>query len=196
MPEIRAVGEGGAGASDAEGRALLDALRGQYGDSLPEAYAYMAHRPAALRAFSDFVWAVMAGDALPYKYKELAYLKASLGVECASCVADHTAYAAGTGYTPEQLAAIAEGEPGPLFDEAERAILRFADHYTRRPGPAPEGLVAELRRFFSEAQVVELTLVVGLSNTFGRFQNALGIHAREVPHAAASGEAEPAGDAS
>jgi AhpD family alkylhydroperoxidase len=135
----------------------------------------MAHRPAALRAFSGFVLAVMAGDALPYGYKELAYLKASMGAECEHCVASHSRYASQAGYSAEQIAALGSYRESPLFSDEEKAILHFSEQTTLRPGPCPAALVEELQRFFSDAQIVELTLVIGIANTFGRFNNALGV---------------------
>ena len=82
MTRIAAIDESRSEARPSEGRALLAELRAQYGETLPDIYAYMAHRPGALRAYSDFVLAVMGGDALPYEYKELAYLKTSIINEC------------------------------------------------------------------------------------------------------------------
>lgn len=162
--------------SNGEARTLLEALEAQYGEDFPDTYDYMAHRPAALRAYSEFVLAVLAGDAMPYKYKELAYLKAAMGVECAHCVASHSQYASRAGYTGEQISALRDFEDSPLFSDEEKAILRFSDRYTRQAGPDSSALVDDLLRYFDSAQVVELTLAIGISSTFGRFNNALGIY--------------------
>jgi uncharacterized peroxidase-related enzyme len=177
VARIVPIDDSGCEAETEGARAVLADLKAQYGADFPVTYETMAHRPAALRAFSDFVLAVMAGDALPYKHKELAYLKASMGVECEHCVASHSHYASQAGYSEEQIAALGSHRESPLFSDEEKAILHFSEQTTLRPGPCPVALVEDLQRFFSDAQIVELTLVIGIANTFGRFNNALGVGA-------------------
>jgi AhpD family alkylhydroperoxidase len=118
---------------------------------------------------------VLSGDALPYEYKELAYLKASMGAECEHCVANHSRYASQAGYSEEQVAALGSYRDSPLFSDEEKAILHFGERTTLQPGPCPVALVEGLQRFFSDAQIVEFTLVIGVANTFARFNNALGV---------------------
>ncbi|MFQ5738797.1 MAG: carboxymuconolactone decarboxylase family protein [Acidobacteriota bacterium] len=45
---------------------------------MPNIFAVMAHRPAALKSFVPFYTSVMGGGSIEDKYKELAYLKTSL----------------------------------------------------------------------------------------------------------------------
>ena len=59
------------------------------------------------------------------------------------------------------------------FPPEQKAALLFADAMTEGPGQVEEPIFAELRRHFSEAQVVEIACVIGLFNYFNRFNNAL-----------------------
>jgi putative methionine-R-sulfoxide reductase with GAF domain len=59
------------------------------------------------------------------------------------------------------------------FPPDQRAALLFADAMTDGPGGVPEPLYEDLRRHFSEPQIVEIACVVGLFNYFNRFNNAL-----------------------
>ena len=59
------------------------------------------------------------------------------------------------------------------FPPDQKAALLFADAMTSGPGQVPDPIYAELRRHFSEAQIVEIATVVGLFNYFNRFNNAL-----------------------
>jgi putative methionine-R-sulfoxide reductase with GAF domain len=59
------------------------------------------------------------------------------------------------------------------FPPEQKAAFLFADAMTEGPGHVPDPVYAELRRHFSEAQVVEIACVVGLFNYFNRFNNAL-----------------------
>lgn len=59
------------------------------------------------------------------------------------------------------------------FPADQKAALRFADAMTDGPGAVPEETFRELRRHFSEPQIVEIATVIGVFNYFNRFNNAL-----------------------
>lgn len=59
------------------------------------------------------------------------------------------------------------------FPADQKAALRFADAMTGGPGAVPEETFQELRRHFSEPQIVEIATVIGVFNYFNRFNNAL-----------------------
>ena len=77
------------------------------------------------------------------------------------------------GWSQEQLDHLAEFETRSDFDEKEKTSLRFAERMTRESHGVDEALWAELRRHFSEGEVVELAAAIGLFNYFNRFNNAL-----------------------
>ncbi len=58
------------------------------------------------------------------------------------------------------------------FPPDQKAALLFADAMTRGGGEVPDDLFDELRRHFSEPQIVEIACVVGTFNYFNRFNNA------------------------
>ncbi len=65
-------------------------------------------------------------------------------------------------------------EKSSLFDEKEKAAILYADRLTRSAGAGlRDGGLQELRRHFSEDQVVELALVVSVANFTNRFNNGL-----------------------
>ena len=76
------------------------------------------------------------------------------------------------GWSQEQLDHLAEFETRSDFDEKEKASLRLAEGMTRNTR-VDEVFWADLRRHFSEGEVVELAAVIGLFNYFNRFNNAL-----------------------
>jgi len=59
------------------------------------------------------------------------------------------------------------------FPPDQKAALLLADAMTDGRGQVPDPLFAEVRRHFSEPQVVEIAAVIGLFNYFNRFNNAL-----------------------
>jgi len=75
------------------------------------------------------------------------------------------------------------------FTPAEKAAIAFAEELTRRPEGVAEATFAELRRHWNERQVVEITAVACLFNSFNRFNNALGVDLTLYPE---SLDAKPA----
>ena len=64
-------------------------------------------------------------------------------------------------------------DPGRFpFPPDQKAALRFADAMTEGGGEVSDDLYDDLRRHFTEAQIVEIAAVIGLFNYFNRFNNA------------------------
>jgi alkylhydroperoxidase family enzyme len=62
-----------------------------------------------------------------------------------------------------------------VFDAKEKATLAYADGVTRGAAAVREETLQELRKYFNEDQIVELTLVICLINFTNRFNEALEI---------------------
>ena len=75
--------------------------------------------------------------------------------------------------TEEQIRAIAFYQRSPLFDEKDKATLLYAERVTRGASAMREGTLDELKKHYSEDQIVELTLVVCVANFTNRFNDAL-----------------------
>lgn len=77
----------------------------------------------------------------------------------------------------EQIAALKE--PGGrhsegVFDPAERALLRFTDLLTTRPGNVDQTDIDQLGEHFTEEQILELVAVIATANWTNRFNDGLG----------------------
>ena len=80
------------------------------------------------------------------------------------------------GVTDEQISALALYERSPLFDEKEKAVLLYTERMTRAAGAGLRDMaVGELKRHFSEDQIVELALVICMANFTNRFNSGLRI---------------------
>ncbi len=60
----------------------------------------------------------------------------------------------------------------PLFDEKEKATMLYAERVTRGAAAIRAGSIEELRKFYDDGQIVELTMVVCLANFTNRFNDA------------------------
>jgi len=79
------------------------------------------------------------------------------------------------------------------FSEPERAALRYAFEATQTPVDVSDETFAELRRHYSEPQIVELTFAVAIENFFNRVNAPLGVEAEgfcAIPDLSYRGDAE------
>lgn len=159
----------------AELGAVYDSLTKGAG-RLPDFYGVMAHHPGALRNFLPLYASVMKEGTVEARYKELAYVKTSHLNGCEYCSRAHTPAAKRAGITGEQIDALAFYERSPLFDDKEKAVLLYAERMTRAAGAGLRDMaVGELKKHFTEDQIVELALVICMANFTNRFNNGLRI---------------------
>jgi alkylhydroperoxidase family enzyme len=79
------------------------------------------------------------------------------------------------GVSDEQLADLGVFDQSPHFDARERAVLRYAEGMTRTPAVVSDQVFDAVRRYFTTAQLVELTGAIALENFRSRFNRALKI---------------------
>jgi uncharacterized peroxidase-related enzyme len=140
---------------------------------VPNIFGAMAHRPAVLNAFLPLYKAVVNEGTVEAKYKELAYLRASMVNGCEYCSRAHIASSKGAGVTAEQIAALPFYSRSPLFDEKEKATILYADRLTRGAAAIRAPALQELRKYYDDGQIVELTMTICMANFTNRFNDAL-----------------------
>jgi alkylhydroperoxidase family enzyme len=78
------------------------------------------------------------------------------------------------GLTEAKIAALDPLEP-EVFTDRERAAIRFAELMATDHLKIDDAMFAELRRHFSDAEIVELGVSVALNLGLGRLNAVLGI---------------------
>ena len=66
-------------------------------------------------------------------------------------------------------------ESSDAFDAKDKLTLLYTERVTRDASSIREGLLQEMRRYYSEEQLVALTLVICVANFTNRFNDALRI---------------------
>ena len=88
---------------------------------------------------------------------------------CAYCIHMHTRDARRHGETEERLYLLDAWRDSSLYTPRELAALAWTEAVTRvAESRVPDAVYAELRREFSEAEIVKLTVLVGTINTWNR----------------------------
>ena len=92
---------------------------------------------------------------------------------CAYCIDMHTKDARARGETEQRLYALPAWRATPFYTDRERAALAWTEAVTLiSEGPIPDTLYEEARHYFSEREVVDLTLSLVAINGWNRLNVA------------------------
>ena len=132
----------------------------------------LAHRPAMLATFLSFYANV--GRSLERKLYEAVYLRTSLINGCRYCTQHHIVGAKRAGITLEQMKALKAGDYSG-FGAPEQVALRYTEKLTRTPDGASDADFASLKEHFSDEQIVDLHMLIGLANLTNRVTGPLAL---------------------
>jgi AhpD family alkylhydroperoxidase len=137
----------------------------------------MQSRLNAFQAAPDLMKAVLAlseaskASSIETSIKELVKIRASQINGCAFCIEMHTREARALGETEERIHLLCGWRESPLYDARERAALAWAEALTLVADThAPDDVYDAARKQFSDQELTELTVAVGLINLWNRVQ--------------------------
>ncbi len=189
MPRVREI-EIDEVPEDAQG--VYRRFADDYGPFLNQVKIF-AHRPPALRHIMGLLLELADEAVLPKRYLEIALVVVSKLNECEYCVAHHAPRLADQGLPMEASKNIlADQVPG--FDEVDMLVRDYSVQVTETPGRIRDAMHERLHRHFSEEQIVELTLRIGLCGFFNRFNDAMGIEMEDGVEAEVTARTAAAGD--
>lgn len=149
----------------------------EYGPFLNQVKIF-AHRPPALKHIMGLLLDFADDQVLPKRYLEIALVVVSKLNECRYCVAHHTPRLIDQGLTPEAVSNILETDV-PGFDNVDMLVRDYAIQVTNNFQYIRDQIFEDLRKHFTEEQIVELTLRTALCGFFNRFNDALQIGMEE-----------------
>jgi uncharacterized peroxidase-related enzyme len=138
----------------------------------------LAHRPEAFKNFLSFYGSV--GKALDRQLYEMIYIRVSFLNDCHYCLQHHLASSKRAGLTPEDWSALKTGNYS-RFAEKEQVALKYAEKLTRSSRDVTDADIEALKKHFSDAEIVDLHLLVGLVNLTNRFTDPLGLEVEFPP---------------
>jgi AhpD family alkylhydroperoxidase len=144
---------------------------------------YAAAAPDGMKALGS-VHGYVSQSGLPATLVDLVYLRVSQINGCAYCIDLHGRDLLKAGVPVEKVLLVSVwDEAASLFNDQERAALEWADVVTRVADThVPDEAYAEARAAFTEKQLADLTIAVGLIGAYNR----LAISFRATPLAATS----------
>ncbi|MDA0240181.1 MAG: carboxymuconolactone decarboxylase family protein [Proteobacteria bacterium] len=159
----------------------LQQIEKSMGGFVPNSLLTMARKPELVLAFAALTAAVMKPGTVPIPLKRLVGHMASRTAGCQYCVA-HTAHTSQhAGNEAEKIAAVFEYETNPIFDEAERAALQFAQCAASVPNCVTETEFTALAAHFDETQIVEITAVISMFGFLNRWNDTMATDLEAIP---------------
>jgi AhpD family alkylhydroperoxidase len=129
---------------------------------------YTKASPEAFKAMLQMEGVVRRGGLDP-KLLELIKIRASQLNGCAYCIDMHTKDARLKQETEQRIYALDAWRETPFYTEKERAALVWTEALTNiQVGHAPDAVYSELRKNFSEEEIVILTLAITTINAWNR----------------------------
>jgi AhpD family alkylhydroperoxidase len=102
--------------------------------------------------------------------KELVRLRASQINGCAFCLDMHVTDARKAGESERRMATVSAWRETPFFSERERAALEWTESLTLvSQNHVPDAVWEAVRPHFTDAELVELTMLVTSINSWNRF---------------------------
>ena len=84
------------------------------------------------------------------------------------------------GLSNEKIEALPEYTSSPLYNEAERVTLEYADTITITGRDVSDELFARLREFYDDDAIVEITATIAWENASSKFNRALRVPSQNL----------------
>jgi len=154
---------------------LIARIRGARRGRLINIYKLLLHSPALAESWLAHNNAVRWKTELDGRLRELVIIRIGLITGVDYIVRQHVpALAIAEGLTLEDCEALKDWRSSHRFAERDRAALAYADAMTREI-QVPDSVYVPLNGFFSQRQIVELTVLIGTYNMHVRVLQALKI---------------------
>ena len=149
---------------------------------VPNSVLIMQRRPKMVRAFAQMAAAGWDPDSkVDRGFKRLIAHVASRTAGCQYCMAHTAGGALHFGVEDKKLAAVWEYQTSPLYSAAERATLDFALAAASVPNAVTDDMFAELRKHWSEEQIVEIVGVIALFGFLNRWNDTMATPLEDEP---------------
>ena len=153
---------------------------------VPSAVRMWANIPHLGKLFLPFYISLVyegVGSGLPSALKALVLVRTSHENEARYSLGHRTAFALTAGVSSDtlELLASSEGTAASRFPPRERAALAWTEHVARNTAKKRNDVYAEVRRHFTDAEIVELTGLCALANKTDRIENALRLPFEDAP---------------
>lgn len=127
-----------------------------------------AHHPELAMSFLNFQRVLVRTTSLSARLLELLRLRVSFHNQCRSCMATRSSAAVDEGLDEGAVCSLQKPAEASDLSEAEKAALAYADLLATDHLAISDQHFEELRKHFTELEIVELGVHLGICVGFGR----------------------------
>jgi AhpD family alkylhydroperoxidase len=172
MPRLRYIDEAEKTARDRE---VIESAQ-RTGAPDPRVVSIMLRNPKAGAAWVEYWNQLLYHGVLPHKLKEMCRIKISVAHQCGYCSTVRSHVAKAEGLTEDLVTQLFDYESSKHFSEREKAALRYADAFKKGEHAIDsDEIFAELRKYFSDQEIIELGLFCAETDGVGKFVKSLNV---------------------
>ena len=127
-----------------------------------------AHTPEVTKGLMTFAGGLKVHRDLPERLIELVRLRVAFHNQCRSCMAIRYKDAIDDGLTEELVCSLEKPMEAENLSDAEKAAIKYGELMATNHLSADDKVYDELKKHFSEKQIVELGMTVAFFVGFGR----------------------------
>lgn len=170
--------------TDPDVKQLAEFFQGPLGFT-PNSILTMQRRPAIAKAFIELNKAVTEPISISGELKRIIGYMTSLTAGCRYCQAHLALGSSRFGADAEKIQAVWEFRTSPLFTNAERAALEFAQAASSVPNAVTPEIANELKKHWDDDAIVEILAEVALMGFLNRWNDSMGTELEDTPTALA-----------
>lgn len=156
-------------------RILFWLQRRHYGRELSSALIW-GRAPRVFIALSWMYGSIIRNSSpISNELKRLLILRVSQVNSCEFCIDLNSWLLLKGGASEVKMLELNNWEESRVFDQKERAALHYAEVVTTTKGEISDENKTLIRKYFNEAEVVEITAIVAFQNMSTKFNNAFGV---------------------
>ena len=127
-----------------------------------------AHTPEISKGLVAFGGAIKSYRSLPDRLVELVRLRIAFHNQCRSCMAIRYQDGVDAGIDEDLVCSLEKPEEAEDLNDAEKAAIEYGELFATNHLAIDDSVYENLRKYFSEAEVVELSITVAWFVGFGR----------------------------
>ena len=163
-----------------EVQSVFESGEEQYGQVL-NTWRALGHKPAVFQAYLPFLRSIFGPGLLDQRTKDLVAVRIGILNHCRYSTSHRVASARAQGISDEDLVGLIEPEEYD-FSPTEKVALAYTDElttqvekisYADNPQAVDSELIKKVKEHFSDTEIVELTLTIGVWNWLSRFHRVM-----------------------
>jgi uncharacterized peroxidase-related enzyme len=149
---------------------------------VPNSMLILQRKPKIVKAMAQLTASIWEPDGeVDRAFKRLVAHVVSRAAGCQYCMAHTAGGALLFGIDPEKVKAIWDFRSSPLYSEGEKVALDFAIAAASQPNGVTDDMFADMRKHWSETQIVEIAAVVAVFGFLNRWNDTMATPLEEEP---------------